>query len=123
MTEATTEASEQQPSCGSNVVGNTVWYQYTPPSNVVLRADTIGSDFNTVVAAWTGTTLGSLTAIACNDNRALDVRSDVAFNATGGTAYLFQVGGFLGDFGNLVFNLSTGSGFAGTVTAEGGGAP
>lgn len=118
-TEATMEPGEQQPSCAP--IGKTVWYQFTPGSNTILRADTIGSDFDTVVGAWTGTTLPGLTEVGCDDDSGLGVESDLAFQAVAGTTYLFQVGGFSGDSGNLAFRLSEGGGISGTVTAEGGG--
>jgi hypothetical protein len=121
-TEATNEPSEQQPSCGFNM-GGTVWYQYTPGSGTVLRADSIGSDFDTLVAVWTGSALGSLTEIACDDESGPGSQSDLGFQATGGTTYLFQVGGYNGDAGNLTFHLSTIGAIAGTVTAEGAGTP
>jgi hypothetical protein len=104
-------------------MGRTVWYQYNPASSTILRADTIGSDFDTLVAVWTGSALGSLTEIACDDDSGPGLQSDLGFQATGGTTYLFQVGGYNGDAGNLTLHLSTGGAIAGTVTAEGTGTP
>ena len=119
-TEATTEAGEPQPNCVFSIV-RTVWYEFTPSSSMILRADTIGSNFDTVVAAWTGTTFSGLTPVGCDNEGGPGSQSDLVFQATAGTTYLFQVGGDRGASGNLTFHLSTGGGISGTVTAEGGG--
>jgi hypothetical protein len=122
-TEATTQPGEDQPSCAPN--GKTVWFQFTPGSAMTLQADTIGSDFDTVVAVWTGPALGSLTEVACDDDAGPGVQSLTVFQANAGTNYLFQVGGFGDDFGSLTFNLgppTTGS-ISGAVTVQGSGSP
>jgi hypothetical protein len=51
---------------------------------------------------WTGTSLSGLTSVACNDD-GIDLESQVGFEATGGTTYLFHVGGFDDDSGSLTF--------------------
>jgi hypothetical protein len=98
---ATREAEEPngpQP-CGIN---NTVWYSFTAPTDVVLRADTAGSDLATGLAVYTGDSIGSLVGIAC-EMYAQDDRN--YFRAQAGNTYYFQVGGHAFDFGQLVFNL------------------
>ncbi|MBI3968565.1 MAG: hypothetical protein HY329_23270 [Chloroflexi bacterium] len=111
---AATEAGEPQPSCG-NVV-KTVWYQWTADRSDQFRADTQGSNFDTVLAVYTGALSGTIpatnpTEIACNDNDPLisgSVESRLTFNATQGTTYFFQVGGRNGatnNTGTISFNL------------------
>src|SRR4051794_11374697 len=65
-TQDTTEATPgtNDPSCVGN--GPTVWYSYTPSSNVHLDANTFGSTYDTTLSVYTGSP-GSLTQIACND--------------------------------------------------------
>jgi len=75
--------------CGMS--GNTVWYAFTPAEDVTLVADSDGSTFDTVLAAYTGQTLASLTLVSCNDD-SHDVRSKTELPATGGGTYYFQVG-------------------------------
>lgn len=98
---ATVQGGEPPPSCAA--AGKTVWYRFTPTRDMTLIADTEGdtatpdSTFDTVLAAYTGTTLGGLTEVGCDDdiaNKAGNTRSRVQFNATAGTTYYFQVGGF-----------------------------
>jgi PKD repeat protein len=72
--------------CGSN---GSVWFAYTPPANVSIQADTFGSNYDTVLSAWTGTQ-GALSLIACNDDFN-GLQSRINFQATGGTTYYFMV--------------------------------
>lgn len=80
--EATTEGGEPESPCG--LVRKTVWYQYTPPTDVVLKADTRGSDYDTMLAVWTGSGLNALTHVGCSDDF-YDVESRVVFLAEAGT--------------------------------------
>lgn len=82
------QPAEARP-CGMS--GNTVWYAFTPAEDVILVADSDGSTFDTVLAAYAGPTLDSLTLVSCNDD-SHDVRSKTELPATGGETYYFQVG-------------------------------
>ena len=62
-TEATTASDD--PFCAGN--GPTVWYSFTPPSDVSLDANTFGSDYDTTISVYTGSR-DSLTEVACNDD-------------------------------------------------------
>jgi hypothetical protein len=109
-TTATLEGGEPESAEGDCVLNppgymdKTVWYQFTAPTEAILTADTFGSDFDTVIAVWTGTSLGSLTPVDCNDQ--FDgSQSEVSFPTSAGTTYLFQVGGYFGNSGTLIFHL------------------
>src|SRR6266498_2301580 len=98
ITEDTSQATfdPSDPSgCSSN---GSVWFAYTPSSNVQIDADTFGSSYDTVLSAWTGTQ-GALSLIACNDDFS-GLQSKISFQATGGTTYYFMVGRCCGDGGN-----------------------
>jgi hypothetical protein len=89
-TEDTSQATSD-PSDPSECSNNgSVWFAYTPPSNVTIQADTFGSSYDTVLSAWTGTQ-GALSVVACNDDFN-GLQSQVTFPATGGTTYYFMVG-------------------------------
>lgn len=120
--DATTEPGEPMPNCGPT--GKTVWYQFTPASDVVLRADTLGSDYDTMLGIWTGGDLASLTHVACSDD-VFNAQSIAVFAAEGGTTYLFQVGGYQAAGGALSFHLRTvdAGTISGTVTDEATGMP
>jgi Putative Ig domain len=85
----------------------TVWFAYTPQSNIRLEANTFGSNYDTTVSAYTGTR-GALTPVACNDDSAGTLQSRVRFDATAGTTYYFMASTF-SIFpalpANLAFNL------------------
>ncbi len=55
-TEATSEPGEPSP-CGS--IGRTVWYSFTPSQSGTIVADTTGSDYDTVLAVYTGSSIAS----------------------------------------------------------------
>jgi thermitase len=94
---------------------NTVWFRYTPTYNQVVRANTQGSNYDTVLGVYTGSP-GSFTSVACNDDTGGQT-SAIEFNATAGTTYSFAVGSFAGNTvdpggvgannASLTFNVST----------------
>jgi hypothetical protein len=102
--DATTEAGEPSDCAGA---GRTVWYRFTPTASRPIQLDTIGSDYDTTLAVFTGTP-GALEQIACNDD-AVGLQSRVTFNATAGVTYLIQVGACCGnEGGSLRFAAAVG---------------
>ena len=97
---ATVESNEPLP-CGA--IGSTVWYTLTPDVNATIVLDTLGSHYDTVLAAYTGTGYGDLQLVACNDDTD-GLLSEIRFQATAGQTYLIQVGGFAGDEGYVELN-------------------
>lgn len=70
-----------------------VWFSFTPNSNGTVNATTNGSDYDTVLAVWSGAR-GSLTSIACSDdvNDSLNnLTSATSANLTGGVKYYVEV--------------------------------
>jgi hypothetical protein len=100
---ATSQVHEPQP-CG--IIASTVWYSYTPSESEILQADTMGSDYDTALAVYTGSDLESLSSVACDDDSGPGLTSLITFAAEGGTTYHFQVGGFAGSRGGLSFALA-----------------
>ncbi|MDC0668287.1 PPC domain-containing protein [Nannocystis radixulma] len=104
--DATREAGEPIPSCVP-ANGHTVWYSFTPDADIVINANTQGSNYDTTLTVYTGS-FASLTEIDCNDNT-FDLQSSVTFLAMAGETYFFMVGSF-GDVdgGNLKFAIQEG---------------
>ncbi|HKR51924.1 MAG TPA: CARDB domain-containing protein [Pseudonocardiaceae bacterium] len=105
--DATTEASEPlSPSCIDPFsVENTVWYGLTISVGTEVSVDTIGSNYDTVLAVYTGASLGSLSEVACNDGGGA-VRSLVEFTASSSTTYWIQASGIGADpSGDLDLNV------------------
>lgn len=98
--EATAEPGE--PSHGGiSGVGRSVWWQWTAPESGPFRLETRGSDYDTVLAVYTGSTLGSLELKASNDDAGLSPYSLVTFEAVAGQTYQIAVDGFSGEGGSL----------------------
>ena len=94
---ASREAGE--PSHASYAASNSVWFRWTAPLDGVPfpRPATLslaGSDFDTVLAVYTGTNLNSLAPIASNDDRSLRERTSfLTFTPTPGMTYFIAVDG------------------------------
>jgi hypothetical protein len=102
---ATKEAGE--PNHAGNVGGHSLWFQYTSAANGPIRLSTEGSDFNTLLAVYTGSAVNSLNLIASsNDIDSSNPQSALSFNGVAGTVYSIAVDGFNGAFGKLVLNLN-----------------
>ena len=88
-----------------------IWYQWLAPSSGSVTFDTAGSDFDTVMGIYTGTSVNSLTVIAQHDDVVPGTvrTSQITFNATAGTTYRIAVdgynnGGAGGDVGSVTLN-------------------
>lgn len=102
-TGATTETGEPAP-CGS--IGATVWFTWTPTASGTATFETVGSNYDTVLAVYTGSTLTGLTNRGCNDDIAAgNLQSRVSFSVTSGTTYRIQAGGYQGATGSLTLRV------------------
>jgi len=95
---ATTEATDPVPPCVANLSqnpsGKSVWWRYTAGSTGTAVASTLGSSYDTVLSAYTGTP-GSFTNVACSNDVSASVKqSQVQINVTSGTTYFFMVTAF-----------------------------
>jgi len=86
-----------------------VWFRWTAPSTGPVEFTTAGSDYDTVLAVYTGATVGSLTTMAADDDSGPGLTSLVTFNANAGTVYSVAVAGYAGSQGGIVlaWNLDT----------------
>ncbi len=99
-----------EPAHAGYTAAHSVWFRWTAPSNGLLQLSTIGSSFDTVLAVYTGSALGSLLSVASDDDSGGSSTSLLSFNAVSGTTYYFAVDGYHGASGNYVLNLSLLSG-------------
>jgi hypothetical protein len=83
-----------------------IWFRWTAPMDGYLTVDTFGSDFDTVLALYTGTAVDALAAIAANDdfNGLQSKLADVPVIT--GTTYHIAVDGWLGATGAVTLNVS-----------------
>ena len=70
VTGSTVGASNEpgEPSDPAMLSNASIWYVWTAPASADFTFDTCGSDFDTVLAVYTGKTLSALTPVASNDN-------------------------------------------------------
>ena len=88
----------------SNGGSYSVWWKWTAPSSGTATIDTEGSDFDTYLAVYTGSSVSSLTMVAYNDDAGSGLRSLLTFAALNGTTYYVAVTGFGGATGNIRLN-------------------
>jgi hypothetical protein len=98
---ATTEAGELMSKCSSNNIAS-VWYKFTPSADQNVMLDTMGSDYDTTLSIWTGTT-HPLNELACNDD-SQGKQSQLAYTFKAGTSYYIGVTGYTGETGKLTLN-------------------
>ncbi len=92
--------------CDLNAGIATVWYKYTPTSDTAISFNTRSSDYDTFIAAWTGTRT-NLKSVACNDDIDGTLQSQVAFRAQGGQTYYIEIGQFAGYYGYSSMGVNT----------------
>ncbi|HYC71143.1 MAG TPA: matrixin family metalloprotease [Opitutaceae bacterium] len=105
-TNATKETNE--PNHAGNAGGSSVWWRWTAPRAGAVVLNTRGSVFDTTLAVYTGSAVGSLVPVTSNDDITNGVvqASEVTFNATSGTVYRIAVDGFDRDTGGITLNLN-----------------
>jgi hypothetical protein len=106
--QSTVDAVSDGPRFCSN--NGSVFYRYTATETRRLQADTIGSDYDTVLGVFTGGRFDAV-EVACNDDR-FGLDSGVRFRAEAGQTYTFMIGSCCGNGDddpftrNLVFSLA-----------------
>lgn len=102
---ATKETGE--PDHAGNTGGASIWYAWTAPGDGAVAVDTAGSNFNTLLGIYTGTSVDALTPVAANDDDPVNGggASALEFTATGGATYAIAIDGKDGATGSAVLNL------------------
>lgn len=106
VTAATDEASEQGASCVGDRYYGSVWYRYTAPAAQVFVVDTLGSDYDTVLSIWTGST-HPLTEISCNDDVGTVLQSQSFIETVADTTYWIKISSLEASGGTLRLNAHT----------------
>jgi len=96
-----------EPNHAGNPGGHSVWFTWTPTSNQTAIVTTRRSDFDTLLAVYTGNTVSALSLVASNDDFSSVIhQSVVSFDAVAGTAYRIAVDGYNGAVGTVMLNLN-----------------
>jgi M6 family metalloprotease-like protein len=96
-TRGATSAADDPPltACNRAPGQASVWYRYTAQANGDLLLDTIGSNYDTMLAVWTGPR-GSLISVGCNDDSGAVHTSILSAPVTKGTVYTIEVSQYNG---------------------------
>ncbi len=105
---ATNEVSEQVPMTAADAVGATIWYSWTAPYAGTASVSLCGSDYNSVLAVWTGSAIGSLFLVTYNDDGCggIGVPSQLSFTCAANTVYRIQVAGWSQSVGNARLTIT-----------------
>ncbi|HZM05221.1 MAG TPA: immunoglobulin domain-containing protein, partial [Candidatus Saccharimonadales bacterium] len=106
---ATLEPGEPLPD--GKTGGKSIWFTWRPTFTGTASLTTEGSDFDTLLAVYTGTQLRKLKAVAADDDSGGYFTSLVTFNVTAGTDYQIDVDGFQGASGRVVLGLPAGTAY------------
>lgn len=102
-------ASKQsgEPAHAQNSGGDSIWWKWTAPSNGQVSLDTHGSNFDTLLAVYSGSAVNALTEISSNDNDgSSNNNSGLLFQAHAGNEYEFAIDGKNAASGTAVLNWS-----------------
>jgi hypothetical protein len=99
-----------EPNHGGNVGGKSIWYTWTAPASGKLTIDTTGSNFDTLLGVYTGTSVSALTLVpgGSNDDNPAGgtTTSKVVINVTAGVTYQIAIDGYNGVYGNITLHLN-----------------
>jgi hypothetical protein len=76
--------------------GASVWFSWRAPSTGLVSFDTLGSDFDTLMSVYTGSSVGALTLVAYDTHAGGVDTSQLSFHAVAGTDYRISVSGLYG---------------------------
>ena len=85
--------------------GKSVWWTWTAPTSGTVEINTFGSDYDTVLAVYQGTSVDSLRRIASNDDSG-SLQSQVTFTAAQGESYQIAVDGYRGASGSIALAVA-----------------
>lgn len=105
---ATREPGE--PAHSNTGQGHSVWWTWTAPREGPVTMSTARSQFDTLLAVYTGTDVADLTLVAENDDISPGNRqSEVTFQAIAGTTYRIAVDGYDNQAGIIALTVSLGA--------------
>jgi uncharacterized repeat protein (TIGR01451 family) len=87
-----------EPNHAGNAGGKSIWWKWTAPANGQLSLDTGGSTFATLLAVYTGSSVGALSGVASS------AAGSLLFEAQANTEYEIVVDGIDGAGGNVTLN-------------------
>ena len=102
-TGATSELGEAFGSCGSDH-GNSIWWRYTAPADMLVEINTNGSAVNAMLGVWTGPG-HPLDEVACDDDSGVSGADRIYLEVSAGVTYYIRLVGFAGASGPASMNV------------------
>jgi hypothetical protein len=99
-----TSLESGEPAKAGNAGGRSVWWTWQAPVSGPVSWDTAGSTFDTLLAAYTGSSIPALVSVAENDDDAGFTTSRIVFSVTAGTSYAIAVDGKNAASGTITIN-------------------
>ncbi len=99
------------------VSGGNIWYCYTATCTGDATFSLCGSEFDTKIAVYDGCGCDTFNMLGCNDD-SCGLQSELTVPVVAGNTYLVEIGGFGGDTGAGVLNISCGQGAMGACCVE-----
>jgi hypothetical protein len=84
---------------------HSVWIRWTAPADGVAFVSTEGSDFDTVLAVYTGPSVTALTEVESDDDSGPGNTSQFKFNANAGVTYSIAIDGYSANAGQVQLGL------------------
>lgn len=106
-------AQSGEPAHAGSTAARSVWWTWTAPISGQTTLSTVGSGFDTVLAVYTGVTVGALSPVAGDDQSGGNGTSLVTFPAPAGVSYQIAVDGKQGASGAVVLRLQVAGGSPG----------
>jgi M6 family metalloprotease-like protein len=89
-----------EPAVAGDPGGASIWYRFTAPADGELSLSTRGSQFDTLLGVYRGTSISALTKVAENDNSGTGTSSAVTATVERGKTYRIAIDGRLLDVGS-----------------------
>lgn len=100
-------AESGEPTHAGASPNRSLWWKWTAPAGGDATFSTSGSGFDTALASYTGSAVGTLASVAANNNESgTIVTSKITFRAVAGTTYYLAVAGDAGATGAVSLNWS-----------------
>jgi len=90
----------------SSIYQQTAWFKFTAPSTTSYNFSTVGSNFDTLLVVFSGTSFANLVLLASDDDSGGSATSLLNVNLTSGQQYYIQVSGYNSSSGNYTLTTS-----------------
>jgi hypothetical protein len=103
---ATRQRGEPRHFSAASAPTNSVWLRWRSPVTGTVVMDTIGSDFDTILAVYRGRFVNRLTEVASDDDSGGLLTSQVTFQANRNVTYKIAIDGFGAAQGNYLLSIN-----------------